>query len=102
MANDNNKKLDPMDDSEDNILYLSNEDDEIGRYKIVDELEVDGVQYYAIISLDDKDDGYNVLKVIIDETGEETVTSVDDADEFNKIADMFDERQQYIDYDDIP
>ena len=101
MANDNIKNIDPMDDSEDNILYLSNENDEIGRYKIVDELEVDGVQYYAIISLDDNDDGYNVLKVIIDETGEETVTSVDDADEFNKIADMFDERQQYIDYDDI-
>ena len=38
-----------------------------------------------------EEDEYVVLKVEVDENGDETVVSVDDDDEFERIADMFDD-----------
>lgn len=63
--------------------------------------EVDGVIYLALLPLEDNDRGeYVILKYETDENGEESLITIDDDDEFDKIADLFeDELFSEMDYD---
>jgi hypothetical protein len=42
---------------------------------------------------------YVILKVVPGENGEDTLESVDDDDEFDKVADIFDDRMMDVDHD---
>ena len=92
MANFDEKNVQEEEyDSE--IYTLTDEDGNDANFELIAELEDNGITYLAMAPLDDsaEEDSYVVLKVEVDENGEESVVSVDDDEEFERIADMFDD-----------
>lgn len=82
------------------IYTLVDEEGNEGQFQIIGEHEMDGVVYYALIPVDEESDEYVILKVGTDEDGEECLVSVDDDDEFEKIAEIFDDLLfDEVDYD---
>ena len=83
----------PEETLESEIYTLTDEDGNDAEFELLAELEDNGITYLAMAPLDEtaEEDEYVVLKVEVDENGEETVVSVDDDDEFERIADMFDD-----------
>lgn len=75
------------------IYTLTDEDGNDAEFELLAQLEDNGITYLAMAPLDETadEDEYVVLKVELDENGDETVVSVDDDDEFERIADMFDD-----------
>ena len=75
------------------IYTLTDEDGNDAEFELLAQLEDNGITYLAMAPLDETadEDEYVVLKVEVDENGEESVVSVDDDDEFERIADMFDD-----------
>lgn len=65
--------------------------------------ELDGTYYHALVPLNDdgaaEGEEYVILKSEIDENGEEFLVTIDDDDEFERIADMFEDGFADIDYD---
>ena len=59
--------------------------------------------YYAMQELDENGepvgDEYVILRVEKDENGEEYLSSIDDDEEFDRVADYFDDQFSDIDYD---
>ena len=83
---ENNEELDS------NIVTLTDEDGNEGEFEIIGSREVDGKLYLALFPLDEKDgEEYVILRVDTDENGEEILVSIDDDDEFDAIADIFDD-----------
>lgn len=89
--------------------YISIVDDEGNEYELelLDTLEYEGVTYYALIDSEQKDiapegedDGLIILKVL-EENGEEILSTPDDDDELNKIYDLFMEKL-FIEEDEDP
>ena len=82
----------PEEEFESEIYTLTDENGNDEEFELLAELEDNGITYLAMAPLDGGEDGeYVVLKVEVDENGDETVASVDDDDEFERIADMFDD-----------
>ena len=72
-------------------------------FELIGAAELDGNQYYAFIPAEDDPDKefceYTILKIVV-EDGEETLVSIDDDKEFDKVADYFDDLfASEIDYD---
>ena len=72
-------------------------------FELIGAAELDGNQYYAFIPAEDDPDKefceYTILKIVV-EDGEETLVSIDDDAEFDKVADYFDDLfASEIDYD---
>ncbi len=84
------------------FITLVDEDGKVIEFELIDEVEMDGVQYFAIVEAADADKTfceYGIVKVIV-ENGEEMLITIDDDDEYNKVADYFDEHlASEIDYD---
>ena len=83
-----------------NILTLTDEDGKECSFEVIAEREIEGITYYALLPLEDNEDGeYVLLKLEEDEDGEEILVSVDDDDEFDRVSDIFeDEVFSDIDY----
>ena len=86
------------------IFTLTDEDGKELNFMLIDDVEMDGVTYYAMVEVDEnnepKSDEYVILKIEKDEeTGEDCLVSVDDDEEFDKVADYFDDDLNTIDYD---
>lgn len=82
------------------VYTLVDEEGNEGQFQIIGEHEMDGVTYYALIPVDEESDEYVILKVGTDEDGEECLVSVDDDEEFEKIAEIFDDLLfDEVDYD---
>ncbi|MGM9683918.1 MAG: DUF1292 domain-containing protein [Eubacteriales bacterium] len=82
---------------------LTDEDGNELEFEMIGQCEYKGAVYYAMIPADSDDDGefceYTILKSVM-EDGEEILVSVDDDDEFDDVADYFDDLfSQEIDYD---
>lgn len=96
--NDNNKNMD------DGIYTLTDENGNEIQFELIGACEFKGAQYYAMIPVDaDEKDGefceYVILKSVM-ENGEEMLVTIDDDDEFDDVADYFDDMlTQEIDYD---
>ena len=87
------------------VITLTDEDGNEYDFEILAEAEKNGNTYFAVIEVkdeDDKKDGileYVVLK-LTEENGEQVLTTIDDDDELDDIADYFDDLfSQEIDYD---
>lgn len=78
-------------------------DDESGeekQFECIGKAEMDGNTYYALIPFEEESDEYVILKLVSVENGEENLETIEDDDEFNKIADYFDNTLfDEIDYD---
>lgn len=86
----------------DEIYTLTDEDGNENQFELIGSREIDGSTYLALVPVDDNDDEeYVILKVEIDDNGEETLVTINDDDEFDRIADIFDDELfGAVDYDD--
>ena len=87
---------------------LTDEDGGEIEFELIGSVEVQGVEYFAMIPADAAEkaqaDGgfceYVILKKEKDENGEESFVTIDDDDEFDDVADVFDDMfSEEIDYD---
>ena len=93
----------PQNEEEINIVTLTDEDGNEIDFEFIGDAEIDGVVYFAVTpaGVQENNEGiieYTLLKLVEDEEGETYVT-IDDEDEFDKVAgffdDMFDSEQDY-------
>ena len=85
-----------IENEEDNIITLTDEDGNDIDFEIIADAEIDGNVYFAMVPVGgaEKNEGiieYGLLKLTKDEDGEDIYVTVDDEDEFNKVADFFDD-----------
>ena len=86
---------------ENEIYTLTDEEGKESEFQLIGKEDLDGETYIALIPLEDNDDGcYVILKLAKDENGEEVFISIEDDEEFDKVADFFDDKLiPEIDYD---
>ena len=95
-------------DYEQNLITLTDEEGQEHEFEIVDTMDLDNERYMALVpvfadpqdSLEDSAD-LVILKVIPDdESGEEILQTIEDDDEFNRVADLFMERlEDYFEFE---
>jgi len=101
----------PVNDNEnieedlDAIVYtLTDEEGNELNFSLLGTLENEGAVYKALIPVDEngeeESDEYVILKCGVDENGEEVLETIEDDDEFDRIADIFDDHFSDIFYDD--
>lgn len=100
MADD---KMIPETEMEEIEYYtLTDEEGNESQFELIGEAEIDGKTYYALTELDEEgnqiSDEYVVLRVE-SEGDEDILVSIDDDEEFDKVADFFDDQFSDIDYD---
>ncbi|MBE6600464.1 MAG: DUF1292 domain-containing protein [Ruminococcaceae bacterium] len=74
-------------------ILLTDENGVESEFELIGSAELKGNQYFACVPSDSKDSEYLeyvILKLVI-EDGEEILVSVDDDDEFEDVADYFDD-----------
>ncbi|MGM9652317.1 MAG: DUF1292 domain-containing protein [Eubacteriales bacterium] len=95
-----NEDTDELEDVE--VYTLTDEDGNEKDFELIGKCTLDDATYYALTELDDDgnqvSDEYVILR-LEDEDGEEILVSVDDDDEFDRVADFFDDQFSDIDYD---
>ena len=103
-----NKKIDnEVEVTEEEALFitLTDEDGTEIEFEVIGEAELEGVTYYAMMPTENAnaDEGiieYVLLKKETDENGEDLYITLDDEDEFEKVAAYFDELfDSEVDYD---
>ena len=82
---------------------LTDEDGNESDFELLATAEIDGVAYYALVPAEDSDNEYAeyvVLRREKDENGEDVLVTIEDDDEFDRVADYFDDLlTSEIDYD---
>ncbi len=101
------KESTTMDEKEFESEYytLTDEDGNEIRFEVIGSAELNGTMYYAMIPVDEQPEEedvyeYVILKADKDEDGEDILVTVDDDDEFDDVADYFDDMlSDEADYD---
>jgi uncharacterized protein YrzB (UPF0473 family) len=75
---------------------LTDEDGNELQFEVIASAELHGTVYYAMIPMDDQPEEedvyeYVILKTEKDEDGEDILVTIDDDDEFDDVADYFDD-----------
>ena len=95
--NENEEYLDPE------IFTLTDEDGVESQYEEIGVAEVDDKVYHALVPIDESGepvgDEYIILRETTDENGEFFLESIEDDEEFDRVADLFDDEFAEIDYD---
>ncbi len=95
---DNNETFDPE------IFTLTDEDGNELNFMLLASLEVEGVEYKAMIPVnedgEEESDEYVILRSGVDEDGEPILETIEEDEEFDRIADIFDDEFATILYDD--
>ena len=84
---------------------LTDEEGNELKFEVIGSAEINGTMYYAMIPVDDQPEEedvyeYVILKSETDEDGEEVLVTIDDDDEFDDVADYFDDMlSDEADYD---
>lgn len=88
------------------FFTLTDEEGNEVEFELIDTADYQGVTYYAMIPADaegESDDGfqeYVILKMEKDENGEDMLVTLEDDEEFENVADIFDDRfSEEVDYD---
>ncbi len=85
------------------IYTLTDEDGNESQFELIGECEKDGKIYYALTELDAEgnqvSEEYVILRLDREENGEEILISIEDDEEFDAVADFFDDQFNAIDYD---
>ena len=97
------KNMIPEEEMEEVEVYtLTDEEGNESQFELIGEAEIDGITYYALTELDEEgnqvSDEYVVLRVE-KEGDEDVLVSIEDDEEFDKVADFFDDQFSDIDYD---
>ncbi len=81
------------------IVTLTDDEGVESEYELIGQTESEGGTYYALAPADN-DEEYVILKLDRDEDGEMILTTIEDDDEFDRVASIFDdELYSDIDYD---
>ena len=97
-----NKK--PEEEQVEKFTLTDEEGNEID-FELIGSGEVDGNVYYAMIPADEAEDEdrdtfeYVILKSEVGEDGEESLFTIDDDEEFDRVADYFDDMFSTVDFD---
>lgn len=84
---------------------LTDEEGNELEFELIGSGEVDGVMYYAMIPADEASDEnrdtfeYVILKSEVDDQGDESLFTIDDDEEFDRVADFFDDMFSTVDFD---
>ena len=86
------------------IYTLTDEDDNELNFALLGTLEHEGAVYKALVPVDEdgneESEEYVILKCDVDDDGEEILVTIEDDEEFDKVADAFeDEFIAEFDYD---
>lgn len=85
------------------IFTLTDEEGNDMQFEQIAICEVEGTLYHALVPLDEEgnEDGeeYVILKSVVEDDGEEVLITIEDDDEFDRIADMFEDSFAEMDYD---
>jgi len=79
---------------EENIVPLIDEDGNEVKFEIIADTEYEGYTYIALINAEEESDEYFILKVIPGENEEDELqdlVEIENDEEFQKVADVFDE-----------
>lgn len=80
---------------EENIVSLVDEDGVEADFEIIGNIENEGTTYYALVPVDGDGEEYVILKAVPSANGNpdefEDLISIDDDEEFDRIADIFDD-----------
>ena len=79
---------------EENIVPLIDEDGNEVKFEIIADTEYEGATYIALIPVDEESEEYFILKAVTSEDDPddlEDLIEIEDDDEFQKVADIFDE-----------
>ena len=94
----------PEENEVERFMLTDEEGNEI-EFELIGSGEVDGVMYYAMIPAEEADDEsrdsfeYVILKSKVDENGDESLFTIDDDEEFDRVADFFDDMFSTVDFD---
>ena len=90
-----------MAENENDIFTLTDEEGNESQFELIGNLDIGDNTYVALIPLENNDaDEYVVLRVEKDENGEEVLVTIDDDDEFDLVADTFEDQfRAEFDYD---
>ncbi len=83
------------------VITLTDEDGVETDFEVVASLEINGEIYYALMPVENNENGECViLKLEKDENGEDILSTIDDDDEYDRVADAFEDVFfSEIDYD---
>ncbi len=82
------------------IYTLTDETGKESEFELIGTCQFEGKTYLALIPVEEGRDEYVILRLETDEKGEEILVTIDDDDEFDRVADYFeDELFDTIDYD---
>ncbi|MBR3934679.1 MAG: DUF1292 domain-containing protein [Clostridia bacterium] len=79
---------------EENIVPLIDEDGNEVKFEIIADTEYEGATYLALIPVEEDSEEYFILKVVASEDDPdnlEDLVEIEDDDEFEKVANIFDE-----------
>ena len=94
----------PEEEQVERFTLTDEEGNEI-EFELIGSGEVDGVMYYAMIPAEEAEDEnrdtfeYVIHKSEVDEDGDESLATIDDDEEFDRIADFFDDMFSTVDFD---
>ncbi|MBC9785631.1 DUF1292 domain-containing protein [Heliobacillus mobilis] len=83
-----------MDQEQENIIVLTDEDGNELEFEELDRVEVDGREYAILLPLDDEEDEAIILRVEYEENGEEVFSHIEDDEEWEKVADFWQEMSE--------
>ena len=82
------------------IFTLTDEEGNESDFELIGRIDQDGQTYLALEPKDENPEGeYVILKIAKDEDGSDILVTIDDDDEFDRIADIFEDEMMSIDYD---
>ena len=92
----NNEEL----EEEVGIYTLTDENGQEYEFELVGEAELDGNVYMAFAPIDENSDEFVILKSVPAEDGETNLVTIDDDEEFDRVADFFEDQLfNDVDYD---
>lgn len=71
--------------------FLIDEDGNENPFEIIGKLEIDGNEYIAFMPINSDECEYVILKRDRDENGEDVYVTIDDDDEFESVAEVFED-----------
>ena len=104
MADEKNLNEEMIEETEEIEVYtLTDEEGNESQFELIGTFECEGVTYYALTELDADNnqvsEEYVILRLEAQEDGEDILTSIEDDEEFDRVADYFDDLFNDIDYD---
>ena len=94
------KNTEPLNDEKIDVVTLTDEDGTETEFEVLGTVEDGGKLYYALTPLKEETEEYYLFVASQDENGDDILSTVDDDEEFDRIADIFeDEFFSETDYD---